>query len=133
MIIRRDCMLHTPPSAQMIAAAAARGFVPGVSTASMSPSPTLPTPSPDSNTTSNTTSPIPVLDRAGTSWMGAGNVGGAAGNAGAREGGYVLNPLQQREAMQREAWEKERSSLLKKASNSQGDSVERLVRAYLAV
>jgi hypothetical protein len=65
--------------------------------------------------------------------MGAGNGGGAAGNAGGREGGYVLNPLQQREAMQREAWEKERSSLLKKASNSQGDSVERLVRAYLAV
>jgi hypothetical protein len=25
MVIRRDCMLHTPPSAQMIAAAAARG------------------------------------------------------------------------------------------------------------
>jgi hypothetical protein len=48
-------------------------------------------------------------------------------------GPYTLNPLQQREAMQREAWEKERNSLLKKASNSGGDSVERLVTAYLAV
>jgi hypothetical protein len=48
-------------------------------------------------------------------------------------GPYTLNPLQQREAMQREAWEKERNSLLKKASNSGGDSVERLVRSYLAV
>jgi len=47
--------------------------------------------------------------------------------------GYALNPLQQREHMQRETWERERKDLLKKASNSQGDSVERLLANYLAV
>jgi hypothetical protein len=98
MIIRRDCMLHTPPSAQMIAAAAARGAY-------------LSSPTNSSPVSSNgNVSPSPPLT-----------------------GPYTLNPLQQREAMQREAWEKERNSLLKKASNAQGDSVERLVRNYLAV
>jgi hypothetical protein len=103
MIIRRDCMLHTPPSAQMIAAAAARGVF-------SSPANSSPVSS-NGNVSGNTSvSPSPPLT-----------------------GPYTLNPLQQREAMQREAWEKERSSLLKKASNAQGDSVERLVRNYLAV
>lgn len=46
---------------------------------------------------------------------------------------YTMNPLQQREAMQRETWEKERKNLLKKASNQQGDSVERLLANYLQV
>jgi len=46
---------------------------------------------------------------------------------------YALNPLQQREQMQRETWEEERKNLLKKASNSQGDSVERLLANYLVV
>jgi hypothetical protein len=112
MIIRRDCMLHTPPSAQMIAAAAARGFS---------------SPSTSSSTTpaSNNSSPISV-NPSGNSWM-------SSSPSPALTGPYTLNPLQQREAMQREAWEKERNSLLKKASNSQGDSMERLVRAYLAV
>ena len=113
MIIRRDCMLHTPPSAQMIAAAAARG-------AFSSPTSL----SPVSNSNSQTSSPISV-DPRGNTWMPS--------PSPPLTGPYTLNPLQQREAMQREAWEKERDSLLKKASNSQGDSMERLVRAYLAV
>ena len=46
---------------------------------------------------------------------------------------YPLNPIQQREAMQRELWEKERKTLLKKASNSQGESAERSIANYLAV
>lgn len=46
---------------------------------------------------------------------------------------YALNPLQQREAMQREAYEKERASLLKKATNSQGDAVEQVLAKYLSV
>ncbi|KAK6579926.1 hypothetical protein PZA11_007634 [Diplocarpon coronariae] len=46
---------------------------------------------------------------------------------------YTLNPLQQREAMIKETWENERRSLLKKASNQQGDSVERLLANYFVV
>lgn len=122
MIIRRDCMLHTPPSAQMIAAAAARGF-------SSPPPPSLsPITNPASNSSPNLNNSSPIsLDRRG--WSGNVKVGRGTG-AGSP---YTLNPLQQREAMQREAWEKERNILLKKASNAQGDSVERLVRAYFAV
>jgi hypothetical protein len=118
-------MLHTPPSAQMIAAAAARGF--SSPPTSLSPI-SNPTPSSSNNPNSNSNSPISVDPRG---WSGNANVGGnGIGGIGSP---YTLNPLQQREAMQREAWEKERNSLLKKASNAQGDSVERLVRAYLAV
>ncbi|KAH6721138.1 hypothetical protein BKA61DRAFT_467482 [Leptodontidium sp. MPI-SDFR-AT-0119] len=46
---------------------------------------------------------------------------------------YTMNPLQQREAMLKENWENERKSLLKKASNQQGDSVERLLANYFVV
>ncbi|PBP26064.1 hypothetical protein BUE80_DR003039 [Diplocarpon rosae] len=46
---------------------------------------------------------------------------------------YALNPLQQREAVIKENWENERRSLLKKASNQQGDSVERLLANYFVV
>jgi hypothetical protein len=62
-----------------------------------------------------------------------GNTNGSVSPSPPLTGPYTLSPLQQREAMQREAWEKERNSLLKKASNSQGDVMERLVRNYLAV
>jgi len=111
-------MLHTPPSAQMIAAAAARGAFSSPPTSFSPVSNSTPT------STSNLSSPISV-DPRGNTWMPSPSPPLA--------GQYTLNPLQQREAMQREAWEKERTSLLKKASNSQGDSVERLIRAYLAV
>ena len=35
--------------------------------------------------------------------------------------------------MQREAWEKERKALLRKASNGNENNVERIVAGYLAV
>ncbi|KAL3426144.1 negative acting factor [Phlyctema vagabunda] len=41
--------------------------------------------------------------------------------------------LQQREATMREAWERDRKTLLKKASNSQGESSERILANYLAI
>lgn len=43
------------------------------------------------------------------------------------------NLLQQREQIQREVWEQERKTLLKKASNSQGESTERILATYLAI
>jgi hypothetical protein len=46
---------------------------------------------------------------------------------------YALNPLQQREAMQRETWEKERKALLRKASNGSENNVEQILAGYLAV
>jgi hypothetical protein len=46
---------------------------------------------------------------------------------------YDLSPLQQREMMQKEAYEKERLNLIKKAAGDQGESVERLMAKYLAV
>jgi hypothetical protein len=105
MIIRRDNMGHSPPTAQMISAAVARGVY-----------------APRSTTTSPinpTTTTLPIR--------------GQASPQGQSQPLYTLNPLQQREAMQREAYEKERASLLKKSSNGQGDSVERLMANYLAV
>jgi hypothetical protein len=120
MIILRDRMVHTPPSAAMMAAAAARGY-PAPGSTSTSTSVSLPT-----NFVTNPNPPITtatinaIAAQNGTTPMPSGPV-------------YTLNPLQQREAMQREAWEKERKQLLKKASNSQGDSVERLLANYLAV
>ncbi|PVH87857.1 hypothetical protein DL98DRAFT_648778 [Cadophora sp. DSE1049] len=71
----------------------------------------------------------------GSSSMGTGQ-GQGAGAPNVMTTGlpmYTLNPLQQREAMLKENWENERKNLLKKASNSQGDSVERLLANYFVV
>lgn len=46
---------------------------------------------------------------------------------------YALTPLQQRDAMKREAWEKEKKLLLGKASNFGGESAERVISDYLAI
>ena len=46
---------------------------------------------------------------------------------------YTLNPTQQHIAMQREAFEKERKILLRKASNFGGESAERVIGDYLAI
>ncbi|KAG9230264.1 hypothetical protein BJ875DRAFT_161677 [Amylocarpus encephaloides] len=46
---------------------------------------------------------------------------------------YTLNPLQQRALMQQEIFEKERLSLLSKASGEQGETIERLMARYLQV
>jgi len=110
-------MLHTPPTAAQLAAYAARGaYTPPPNQTS----PTQPTP------VVNAPYPQPTLQPT------TGNAG-MSNAASAVTGPFTLTPLQQRESMQREAWEKERTSLLKKATNSQGDSVERLVRNYLSV
>ncbi|CAN8105008.1 unnamed protein product [Discula destructiva] len=47
--------------------------------------------------------------------------------------GYTMNPLQQREAMQREQFENKRSELLSKASNNAGPGVEYVARGWLSV
>jgi hypothetical protein len=46
---------------------------------------------------------------------------------------YALNPLQQHRALQREAFERDRKLLLRKASNFGGESVERVISDYLAI
>lgn len=46
---------------------------------------------------------------------------------------YTLNPIQQHMAIQREAFEKERKMLLRKASNFGGESAERVIGDYLAI
>jgi len=109
MIIRRDTIVHSPPSAQIRAAA-------GLSGASVTP------PSAHSNSPTNSISPIQQAIAVPNS-----------SPPPSTHASYALSPLQQRELMQREQWDKERKSLLKKASNSQGDSVERLLANYLAV
>lgn len=47
--------------------------------------------------------------------------------------GYTMNPLQQREAMQREQFENKRTELLSKASNNAGPGVEYVARGWLSV
>ncbi len=46
---------------------------------------------------------------------------------------HALSPIQQHVAAQREAYERERKILLKKASNFGGESAERLIGDYLAI
>jgi hypothetical protein len=46
---------------------------------------------------------------------------------------YALNPLQQREAMQQEIWERERKRLLVKGSNFGGDAAEIAISRYLSI
>ena len=46
---------------------------------------------------------------------------------------YALNPIQQHMAMQREAFEKERKILLRKANNFAGESAERVIGDCLAI
>jgi len=108
MIIRRDNMGHSPPTAQMISAAVARGVYAPRNTTTTSTNPT--------------TTALPIHNQNNT-----------ATSQGRSQPLYTMNPLQQREAMQREAYEKERASLLKKSSNGQGDVMERLAANYLAV
>jgi hypothetical protein len=111
MQIRRDNIGRLPPSSQSMAAAVARGAY------SPEPFPPLMT---ISNGTFPANRPIPI-DSASTAASTSPNKS------------YVLNPLQQREAMQLETYERERNSLIKKATNSQGDSVARFMAAYLKV
>ena len=47
--------------------------------------------------------------------------------------GYDLNPLQQREAMQKEQFEKHRAELIAKASGDSGPTVQFVARNMLTV
>ncbi len=47
--------------------------------------------------------------------------------------GYMMNPLQQREAMLAEDLEKRRAELLKNATGSAGESVRSVAKKWLAV
>jgi len=130
MIIRRDSLVHTPPSTQMMAATMSRGYTPPVA----------------ANTSTHiTTATINQIaatqaqlqhqsqyQNSSPSLNPGSSVSPSLMNTPAMPI-YTMNPLQQREAMQRETWEKERKKLLKKASNAQGDSVERLLANYLQV
>lgn len=142
MIIRRDNMMHTTASAQPIVAASTRGFSPPVA-ANISQHITTSTitklaiasgldeDNSSQSPSSNYTFATPNGNQAGSRGTGTGNA-----NANVMQAGlpvYTMNPLQQREAMLREAWENERRNLLKKASNQQGDSCERLLANYFVV
>jgi len=134
MIIRRDNMGHSPLTPEMMAAAVARGVY--------APGPRSATPSPADHTTSpfsGTTSPFnPTISsfspfHSTISHRPVSPEDNMTPVQGQGQPLYTLNPLQQRQAMQKEAYERERASLLKKAGNSQGDAVESLAAKYLAV
>ncbi|TVY42684.1 White-opaque regulator [Lachnellula subtilissima] len=137
MTIRRDNMGHAAPTPEMLAAAVTRGvytYAPSNSSSSASNPPT------DENTTSQSQSQSPFnpakFASPGSGIFQSNNNNGVANlgqGMGMGQPLYTLNPLQQRQAMQKEAYERERASLLKKASNSQGDAVEKLAAKFLAV
>ena len=133
MIIRRDALVHTPPTTQMMAATMSRGYTPPViantanhvTTATINQiasSQTQIQPQSSQYRQYQTSPSLSPSSSVSTPMMNTADMPI-----------YTMNPLQQREAMQRETWEKERKKLLKKASNSQGDSVERLLANYLQV
>jgi len=132
MIIRRDAMAHVPHAASIYAASAAAP--------TSYPSPPLPiqynqSPSPDEHLTTATINKLASQEDSQST--AADSDGDATSQAGAivpsQLGTTALNPSQQREAMQKATWDREKKQLLKKATNSQGDSVERLLANYLAV
>ncbi|KAF4632022.1 hypothetical protein G7Y89_g6105 [Cudoniella acicularis] len=120
MIIRRDSMGSVPPSSQMMAAAVARGAYSPPTAAVTNPNTQNTMSSPQDGYVSNPNPSIPLR-----------NVSTAVATSSSNA--YTLNPLQQREAMQREAYEKERISLLKKGAGGQGEVMEALIAHYLHV
>ena len=107
MIIRRDILVHSPSIAAAMMAAAARAErqnSPPTTVVSIQSPPTMV--SPARLTPAKTASSPPS---------------------------YTMSPLQQRDAMERDQREKDRKVLLSKASNAQGESVEKLLAVYLAV
>ncbi|KAH7369702.1 hypothetical protein BKA65DRAFT_3593 [Rhexocercosporidium sp. MPI-PUGE-AT-0058] len=146
MIIRRDNMMHMAQSASA-SAASTRGFSPPIA-ANTSQHITTSTISnlAASNGFANTatsfiSNAMPHSISSNSAYTTEPPSAVATGGAGigapsAMTTGlpmYTMNPLQQREAMLKETWENERKNLLKKASNSQGDSVERLLANYFVV
>lgn len=117
MIIMRDRMARLPAHSQAAAMAAYARYSASPSS-SNNPSPPMTT------MTIDTMAGSPIMNP---------NANSHGMTMQSQSQGYALNPLQQREQMQREKWEKERKELLNKASNTQGDQVERLLANYLAV
>ena len=120
MIIRRDAMVHNPHAAALAASAVASS--PSSIRASYASSPASANLS--THITTDTINNIAAKDQKEQEFNSS---------SPSTPQNYSLNPLQQREAMQKETWEKERKGLLKKAGNNQGESVERLLANYLAV
>lgn len=113
MIIRRDILVHSPSIAAAMMAAAARGQVP--------PSPPqapAPTPPPSG------TFPVATFVKHNIITIAP---------SSSPQSSYTMSPIEQRDTMQRDQRERERKSLLSKASNSQGEAVEKLLAVYLAV
>lgn len=135
MIIRRDSLFHAPPSSQMMAATLARGYTPhmAANTSTHITTQTLnniaSSQAQAEGRSSQNPSPSPSSSWGASASSSPSMIAPPSSNVPI----YTMNPLQQREAMQRETWEKERKNLLKKASNQQGDSVERLLANYLQV
>lgn len=136
MIIRRDAMSHTPSTVSSYTAAAATYPSPPPSSRRQ------PSPNPNEHVTTTTINKLASQEAAanikqdvGTSASGSAIAHSNGGNTNGpiNSGSGGMGPLQQRETMQKETWDKERKQLLQKATNSQGDSVERLLANYLAV
>jgi hypothetical protein len=128
MIIRRDAMARAPnPAASYIPAAATY------------PSPTVSyhhnqSPNPSEHITTATINKIVTQEASSSSSAIANQKESAAQIPGT--GTFIqstLNQLHEKEAIQKEDWDRERKQLLQKATNSQGDSVERLLVNYLAI
>lgn len=123
MIIRRDTLVHSPAAAAMMLAAAARGAATNssnITPAEQSSHVTLAYSPSDAASPSSTASSANATSESGTT-------------SSSSPSAYPMSPLEQRDAMQREQWDKDREQLLKKASNSQGDAVKRMLAKYLAV
>jgi hypothetical protein len=134
MIIRRDSLVHTPPTTQMMAATMSRGYTPPV-VANSAPHITTATINQIASAQAQF-QPQSQYQRQHQTLSPSLSPGSSVSSSVMNTPDmpiYTMNPLQQREAMQRETWEKERKKLLKKASNAQGDSVERLLANYLQV
>lgn len=130
MIIRRDAMVYQA-SMHALSSRGAYPFPP-VSATMTTTNNTFSSANPDAHVTTNTINSLAEkYERENTPPESAGPSPVAV--VSGENGGYSMNPLQQRDAMQRDAWEKERRNLIKKAGNGQGDSVERLTANYLAV
>lgn len=113
MVIRRDIMGHSPPTTQQYAQWAAMNAKPqDPPTYVPIPTATLAPKDPDSKVPRKL--PPCSIDTY-------------------KQQPYVLSPLQQREAMKREAWEREKKLLLRKASNFGGESAEQIISGYLAI
>lgn len=106
MVIRRDILGHSPPTAQQFAQWAAMG---AKLQHLQAHTPIPPTIAPQGST-------LPP-----------------SGLETYPQPSQKLDNLEQKDVMKREAWERERLQILKKASNFGGESAERVISEYLAL